>query len=150
MIHGTTSAITFLGCDLQVTFWDRQMGKYLFIMSQEGLPWGGSEPLWSQAAEKLARRGNEVVVSSKDWDGPVPQIERLRSAGCKVFYRHGQYGLPPFLTRQFRRVFPPPEYKREHIRTLGKGADLVVVSQGDNADGVHWLKALRSTGHKYA
>src|SRR6185369_16452327 len=126
------------------------MGKYLFIMSQEGLPWGGSEPLWSQAAEKLARRGNEVVVSSKDWDGPVPQIERLRAAGCKVFYRHDQYGLPPFFTRQFRRIFPPPEYRLEHIRTLGKGADLVVVSQGDNADGVHWLKALRSTGHKYA
>jgi hypothetical protein len=33
--------------------------KYLFIMAQEGYPWGGSELLWAPAAEHLTR-GAEV------------------------------------------------------------------------------------------
>jgi glycosyltransferase involved in cell wall biosynthesis len=128
------------------------MRKYLFIMAQEGAPWGGSEPLWSSAAEHLARRGNEVRVSAKDWGEPVAQIERLRSAGCQVFYRYDQYRLPSFITRQIQRVFPAPEYKKAHVRSIGDGVDLVVISLGDNwglADGRAWLEATRFSGHKY-
>src|ERR1039458_843670 len=131
---------------------EREMKKYLFIMAQEGHRWGGSEPLWSSAAEKLARRGNEVRVSAKDWGEPVPQIERLRSAGCQVFYRYDQYRLPSFITRQIRRIFPPPEYKKAHVRSTGDGVDLVVISLGDNwglAEGRAWLEAARFSGHKY-
>jgi glycosyltransferase involved in cell wall biosynthesis len=128
------------------------MRKYLFIMAQEGHPWGGSEPLWGAAAERLARVGNEVRVSAKDWGKPVPQIERLRSAGCQIFYRHDQYKLPSFVTRQIRRIFPPPEYKRTHVRSTGDGVDLVVVSLGDNwgmRDGLEWLEAVRLSGYRY-
>ena len=60
------------------------MKKYLFIMANDGHPWGGSEPLWSSAAEHLVREGNEVRVSVKDWGKPVRQIEHLRSAGCMI------------------------------------------------------------------
>jgi glycosyltransferase involved in cell wall biosynthesis len=128
------------------------MRKYLFVMAQEGCPWGGSEPLWSSAAENLARQGNEVRVSAKPWGEPVQQIERLRSAGCQVFYRYDQYRLPSFITRQIRRIFPAPEYKKAHVRSIGDGVDLVVLSLGDNwglADGLTWLEAIRSSGHKY-
>ena len=128
------------------------MGKYLFIMAQEGHPWGGSEPLWSSAAEHLARRGNEVRVSAKDWGTPVPQVERLRLAGCQIFYRYDQYRLPSFVTRQIRRIFPPPEYKKAHVRSAGEGVDLVIVSLGDNwglRDGLAWLEAARLSGYRY-
>jgi glycosyltransferase involved in cell wall biosynthesis len=128
------------------------MAKYLFIMAQEGHPWGGSEPLWSSAAEHLARRGNEVRVSAKDWGKPVPQVERLRLAGCQIFYRYDQYRLPSFVTRQIRRLFPPPEYKNAHVRSAGAGVDLVVVSLGDNwglRDGLAWLEAARLSGYRY-
>src|SRR5256885_733695 len=50
---------------------DAGMKKYLFIMANEGHKWGGSEPLWAGAAEKVARRGNEVRGSVKDWRGHV-------------------------------------------------------------------------------
>jgi hypothetical protein len=30
------------------------------------------------------RRGSEVRVSAKDWGEPVPEIERLRAAGCEI------------------------------------------------------------------
>jgi len=122
------------------------MRKYLFIMANEGHRWGGSEPLWSSAAEKLARRGNEVRVSVKDWGQPVPQVEGLRSAGCQIFYRRP----PSFLARQVQKIFPRPEYPLMHVRSVGSGVDLVVISQGANADGLGWMEGARAAGNRYA
>jgi glycosyltransferase involved in cell wall biosynthesis len=119
-------------------------------MAQEGYRWGGSEPLWSSAAEHLARLGHEVRVSAKDWGGPVPQIERLRSVGCKVIHRSNRYRIPPFFQRQIKRVFPPPPYWQGHLRSAAQGVDLVVISQGDNADGLEWLEAAHELGLRYA
>src|ERR1700688_4828237 len=124
------------------------MRKYLFIMAQVGHPWGGSEPLWSSAAAHLVRGGNEVRISVKDWGRPVPEIERLRAAGCQIFYR--QYDLPPFFTRQVRRLFPRPEFHRGHVRKVADGVDLIIISQGANFDGLEWMEASRIEGHKYA
>jgi glycosyltransferase involved in cell wall biosynthesis len=124
------------------------MRKYLFIAANAGHRWGGSELLWSQAAEKLARQGNEVRVSAKDWGDPVPQIEYLRSAGCQIFYRRE---LPPrFLRRQIQRIFPYPGFSLDHLRSVADGVDLVVVSQGDNTDGLRWMEAAQAAGYKYA
>jgi glycosyltransferase involved in cell wall biosynthesis len=122
------------------------MKNYLFIMQNDGHPWGGSEPLWSSAAEYLVRRGNRVRVSVKDWGRPVPQIEHLRSAGCQIFYRRPL----SLLSRAIRRIIPLPPYPQSHVRTLGKGMDLVVVSQGSNTDGLEWLLAAKAAGYKYA
>jgi len=122
------------------------MRKYLFIAANELNRWAGSELLWTQAAEKLARRGNEVRVSIKDWGKTVPQIERLRSAGCRIFYRPA----PSFITRQVRKIFPLPEYSLKHVRAVADGVDLVVISQGINNDGVHWMEAAKAAGRKYA
>jgi glycosyltransferase involved in cell wall biosynthesis len=123
------------------------MRKYLFIMAQVGHPWGGSEPLWSSAAEHLVRGGNEVRISVKDWGRPVPEIEHLRAAGCQIFSR--AYRLPSFFVRQFYRVFPPTEYETAHIRRAAEGVDLIVISQGANFDGLNWMEKARAEGHKY-
>jgi glycosyltransferase involved in cell wall biosynthesis len=118
----------------------------LFIAANEGAKWGGSELLWSMAAEKLARRGMEVRVSVRDWGSPMPQIERLHEAGCRVFYRRN----PSFLKRMGRKFLPVPDYLREHMRTAAEGADLAVISQGGNADGLTWMEMARALGCKYA
>jgi glycosyltransferase involved in cell wall biosynthesis len=124
------------------------MKKYLFVMAQVGHPWGGSEALWSSAAEHLVRTGNEVRISTRDWGRPVPQIERLRAAGCQIFSR--SYSLPSFFVRQFYRVFPPIEYETAHFRRAADGVDLVIISQGANFDGLSWMEKARDEGHKYA
>ena len=121
------------------------MKKYLFVMCQEGHTWGGSEELWASAAEHLARRGNEVRISAKNWGNPVPQIERLRLAGCQIFYRE----LPSFIFRQIRKVVPQLPYSHSHMRSVGEGVDLVVVSQTYNADGLKWMEAAGREGYKY-
>lgn len=123
------------------------MAKYLFIMANEGNRWGGSEPLWRDAAEWLAKSGNEVRVSVKDWGDRVPQVERLRSSGCQILYR--DTSLPPFFTRQIRRLLVSPEYRAAHLREAAQGVDLTVISQGSNDDGLVWIEAARAAGLKY-
>src|ERR1700722_253254 len=120
--------------------------KYLFIMANDGHPWGGREPLWSCAAEHLVRQGNEVRVSVKDWGEPVPQIEHLRSAGCQIFYRRPL----SFVSRLTRKIIPLSPYAHSHVRALGRDVDLVVISQGSNTDGLEWMEAAKAAGHKYA
>ena len=122
------------------------MRKYLFIAANEGTDWGGSELLWSSAAEKLARRGDEVRVSVRDFGKPIHIVERVRSAGCQIFYRRP----PSFISRQIRKILPFPEYSLAHVRSAGNGVDLVVISQGSNSDGLHWMEASRAAGYKYA
>src|SRR6202035_1965600 len=79
----------------------RQIRKYLFIAANESPSWGGSERLWTCAAESLARRGNHVRVSVSGLHRTDPQLERLRSAGCQICYRPG---FPPFFYRMRRRL----------------------------------------------
>lgn len=122
------------------------MRKYLFIMANEGHRWGGSEPLWSSAAGKLASAGNQVLVSAKDWGSSVAEIERLRSVGCRIFYRRPF----SFLSRQTRKLLPLPDYWSSHLRSVAKGVELVVISQGHNWDGLEWMEAARGAGLKYA
>jgi glycosyltransferase involved in cell wall biosynthesis len=118
----------------------------LFIAANEWVNWGGSELLWSETAEKLARRGIEVRVSVRDFGKTTAQVERLRSVGCRIFLRRS----PSLLYRLRRRVFSLPEYAHVHIRKAGKGADLVVVSQGGNTDGLQWMESARAAGYRYA
>ena len=125
-----------------------KMKKYLFIMAQEGYRWGGSEPLWSSAAERLASQGNEVRVSVKNWGARVPQIEHLRAVGCQIFYRRAS--VQPLMQRIVRKLIPQPDYAPEHVRKIGTGADLVVVSQGANFEGLQWMEACRSNDYQYA
>lgn len=126
------------------------MAKYLFIMAQEGHKWGGSEPLWSLAAERLVRKGDEVRISAKEWDdGPAPQISQLKTIGCEIFYRP-PYRLPSFFVRQYRRIFPPPPFLKSHMETAGRDIDLVVVCSPDNATGLEWMEEARRAGRRYA
>jgi glycosyltransferase involved in cell wall biosynthesis len=122
------------------------MHRFLFIAANPWDSWGASELLWSAAAEKLARRGNEVRVSVKDWGQPVPQIARLQSVGCRICYRRS----PSVLARLARKILPSPEYEKTHLRTVGMDADLIVISQGLNGDGLPWMEAAKSAGRRYA
>jgi len=121
------------------------MRKIVFIAANECHPWGGSEYLWGAAAEKLARSGVLVSVSVKNWNKPVKQVEHLRSMGCRIVLRP----RPSLVRRGARNLFPGREYAR-HVRKLGDGADLIVISQGLNLDGLNWMEAARANSYRYA
>ncbi len=122
------------------------MRTYLFITSNESDDWGGSELLWSSTAEKLARRGEKVRVSVREFGKPIPVVERVRAAGCRIFYRRVRRRL---LYRAARKLFPLPEDSRTHMRSAGTGVDLVVISQGGNKEGLLWMEEARAAGHRY-
>lgn len=124
------------------------MRKIVFVSANIGLPWGGSEYLWSGAAERLAQRGVRVRVSVKRWDKPVKDVEHLRDIGCQISYRRP---IPRFPVRVLRKLplWRGRNHIRAHLRRVAAGADLVVISQGWHFDGLPWLEAARSLGYRY-
>src|SRR5690348_12269743 len=122
------------------------MIKIVFIAANEFHPWGGSEVLWAATAERLIQRGVQITISAKDWGAPVKQIEHLRSLGCQIFLRPA----PGLARRALRKLPPLRDYHRRHIAEIGKGADLIVISQSMNSDGLPWMEAARSCGFRYA
>lgn len=52
-----------------------------------GMPWGGSEVLWWQAAMRLRGQGHGIAVNFKSWPQSNPRLEELRSAGARVYLR---------------------------------------------------------------
>jgi glycosyltransferase involved in cell wall biosynthesis len=119
--------------------------RFAFISANEWAPWGGSEVCWAAAAERLVRRGAAVSVSVKHWDRSVKEIERLQSAGCKIFYRP-----KATLLRRARRALTGREDACKLVAKLGNESDLVVVSQGNTHEGFPWLEAARAQRVPYA
>lgn len=104
-------------------------------------PWGGSEELWSGAAASLAERGHRVAAFKTVVDPAHPRVRLLKSLSCAV-----------------RDLRPLPLPRRAvtvshflalaaHLKT--RRPDLVVISQGDNYDGLHFGYLCRKLGLPY-
>ena len=61
--------------------------KILFITTIAGVPWGGSEVLWSNMAEHYLNNGHEVVASIYDWGVLPAKVEKLKAKGMLVHKR---------------------------------------------------------------
>jgi glycosyltransferase involved in cell wall biosynthesis len=104
--------------------------------------WGGSEELWSGAAHVLAERGHHVSAFKTALDEAHPGIQRLKSLSCTV------RNLRPFSRLQ-------PLVTRSHVLWLAahltaRRPNLVVISQGDNYDGLHFGYLCRKLRIPYA
>ena len=106
--------------------------RVAFVSVMEGLPWGGSETLWSRAALQMHRVGAATVaVSVKGWNPKPAGVTSLRVAGLDVTERVGptrRGRLAAWLAgnaddRWLRRVNP----------------DVVVLSQGHTLGGLDWM-----------
>lgn len=104
--------------------------------------WGGSEELWSRAAAALAERGHRVAAFKTLVDASHPSVRRLESLSCPV--------------RDLRRIplCPQRVVTLSHFLSLTlhlktRRPDLVVISQGDNYDGLHFGYLCRKLGLPY-
>ncbi len=52
-----------------------------------GMPWGGSEVLWSRVAHRLLDNDIQVTVNYRWWEDTPRELDRLRSAGATVWPR---------------------------------------------------------------
>lgn len=70
---------------------DRILKNILFISTNDAVAWGGSEELWSGAAQRLVRQGHRVTASIWKRDPEHERIVALRHAGVAI---HGRFEEP--------------------------------------------------------
>ena len=92
--------------------------------------WGGSEELWSGAAAVLAEKGHHVSAFKTVVDRTHPRVRRLESLSCPV----RDLRVPPLP----RRVVTVSHFLKLALHLKARRPDLVVISQGDNYDGLHF------------
>jgi glycosyltransferase involved in cell wall biosynthesis len=109
----------------------------LFISTNDHLPWGGSEVLWTRTAQALAKLGHQVTASVKRWSPRHGGIEALQRAGVVL---HERERVPVELTRaqkawaMWRNGFVR-EFADNRWSVLdGPRPDLVVISLGNHLD----------------
>lgn len=105
--------------------------RVLFVSSMSILPWGGSEKLWSQAAERLVQAGHTVCSSQPSISKGHPAAEALAQSGIKTTFRRPKQG---------RFISILNKLKPEIAGLVDQmKPELVVISQGNNKDGLDWM-----------
>ena len=95
-----------------------QNRRLIFLTTNDGSADGGSEQLYIESAKECKKRGYDVMIVIKNWD-PVPNfIQEFYDIGIKVLFKGHD---------EFKQVllFKP---------------DLLVVSTGDQDEGIEWYE----------
>jgi glycosyltransferase involved in cell wall biosynthesis len=67
--------------------------RIVFLSTQEGAPWGGSEELWSQTALRLAAEGFPVSASVCAWSPHHQRVQHLMEHGVEVRFWPARHPL---------------------------------------------------------
>lgn len=100
-----------------------------------GVPWGGSEALWSKTAELALEQGHKVFVSVYRWENIPAKITDLKNSGATIHLRDRYNPLLPFLKKLISYV------KNKFLKSSDEYKDLwafkpdvIFISQGNNFD----------------
>jgi len=127
---------------------DGSAGRVVFFSSCPE-PWGGSEELWHGAALRLKQSGYYVSACKTLVDDSHPRICELRSAGIEV---KDYYRTPSVQLERVRRIVNRALPQRLQLRmgydtyeacilvTSSGKYDLAVISQGENFDGLTFVR----------
>jgi glycosyltransferase involved in cell wall biosynthesis len=116
--------------------------RFVFVSTMFGYSWGGSEELWSRAALRLFENSHQVAASVEFWPDLSTQVTSLAKRGIRLWVRSK---LPPRLpVRVWRRITHRKPGDQEWLRR--QNPDLVIISQGGNADGLPWMKFCLKAG----
>lgn len=105
-------------------FTNRRMA---FITTSDSVHDGGSEQLWIQTAVRLAQEGHPVLVIIRRWTPEPYFFDAFREAGITWAFKDDE-------PEQALAAFQP---------------DLVVISTGDQDDGIPWYKACQEGNLAY-
>ncbi len=117
--------------------------KIGFISTMEGCPWGGSEFLWSQTADRMARSGFEVGVCVRHWPETPKHVQHLAHSGCRLFIRQPW----PLFWRAVAKLGVGQNRDWAWLRQFRP--DLVVISLGIHLGGSEAAAACREVGIPY-
>ncbi len=108
--------------------------RIAFVSLMGGVPWGGSELLWSETALKAIDQGHVCLFSSYAWDQKPQKLAVLEAAGAKSSYRNrydSRKKLVPNVLSKIRQQFLGRNDFRDVFRF---NPDIILVNQGDNFD----------------
>ncbi|GAA2253925.1 hypothetical protein GCM10010232_48520 [Streptomyces amakusaensis] len=117
--------------------------RVLFVSANESAPWGPSETNWALAAAHWLGQGAEIHASVKGWDEVPGELADLERAGVIV---HRRWDLPPYDSRPVHEL-PWSERRTSTLEQIRP--DFVVVSQGDNYEGLGWMEECARRGYPY-
>lgn len=125
--------------------------KFAFISTMASVPWGGSEMLWSEAAQHLADMGHQVYASVPKWPQTPKKISELQAFfGIHTWERSGRTSI---LRRGLKRVleakgkkniFTPEKHWLKRIKP-----DLICISSGNATEGLPWMEVAESLSIPY-
>lgn len=126
--------------------------RFVFV-SSNGTSWGGSEELWAATAVSLAEAGHEVSVYKANIDETQPPVRRLRALGCRV-RDFSDVPLVPrkayaVVARVSNAVIAVHRLIQTALALAFSEADLVVISQGGNFDGLPMANVCRRMKKPY-
>ena len=118
-------------------------------------PWGGSEELWSQAAEIFAGKNYKIHIFKLIVNFSHPRIRKLLELGCEITDLT-KY-LPDLAHRVLTRLLPShgnrilPFYIKRILANRIKKINprLIVISQGANFDGLPFFQNISLENYRY-
>lgn len=132
-----------------------EMARIVFLSALESAPWGGSEELWSRTAIRLRKNGHSILACVRHWKPESVEVSKLTDAGIELTLREpGPFSLPRRLLHTLRRRLSPKSIIDPSCLGVCKALTsfrpaLVLISQGGNVDGLHWMEWCREMGIGY-
>jgi glycosyltransferase involved in cell wall biosynthesis len=120
--------------------------RIAFYTTMSGLPWGGSEELWSHAALALLAAGHEVAFNSPKWPRTPAPLQRLVDAGATPYFRRRK-GLGRTVRRKLENLHLIPLQGAPWL--VQTRPDLVVISSSCHTDDPQIANACRKLGIRY-
>ena len=109
--------------------------KIAFISLMAGQPWGGSELLWSKAADYALSQNNDVIISLYDWGEIHPEIKKLKNKGAKIFLRQRFNYNSNILSKTILHFKNRINWLNDaYMPIIRLKPDHIVINQGDSFD----------------
>lgn len=121
--------------------------RIAFFSTMAGLPWGGSEELWSRTAKVLLERGHEVAFNCVGWSTlPTPLKEMMQAGAVPRFRSRKRMGRSLRQTLEALRLL-----RLRYARWLqATKPDLALISFSCHTDDPQIAVTCRTLGIRYA
>jgi glycosyltransferase involved in cell wall biosynthesis len=121
--------------------------RIAFFSTMGGLPWGGSEELWSRAASVLQERGHHVSMNCLKWPHVAAPLQKLIAGGADAHFRSRRR-----MGRSLRQALQKLRLTRlKYLPWLKKcRPDFVVISFSCHTDDPQIAVTCRAMGIPYS
>ena len=124
--------------------------RMAFVSTMSGVPWGGSEVLWSEACRRLASAGHQVFVSYPTWPRLPAPVQAL----------HDEFGIDVFSHGRQSDLTVPQRIGRKILKGVGVSSfisaerawlrrvrpELLCISSGNATEGAQWMRMAVAEG----